>query len=409
MHNPASSSTVRPARLLLGAAAVSIAMVAAGATTAVTTASASAATKAHAVTAFKRRSKPKPKPRPKPQPKTVSYPEAPPSGSARIYEEGSSLMYPLFQLWGPAYQKQYSNVSVIPAAGGSGKGISDAASGVVDIGASDAYLSSAQVSQYPGIKNIALAISAQMINYNVPGLSGSVHLRLSGQVISQIYQGKISSWNDPAIASLNPGVNLPADKIVALHRSDSSGDTFIFSSFLSASDPSGWGSSISYGTSISFPSISNALGESGNGGMVTGCQSTPGCIAYIGVSYMPKTQAAGLGEAALENASGHFELPDASTVSAEAAALESKTPANESLSMIYDSASDGYPIVNYEYAILPPKASSNHQAEAVKAFLYWCIDPNKGNSMSFLNQVNFQPLPPAVTALSAAQIAQISG
>ncbi len=118
-------------------------------------------------------------------------------------------------------------------------------------------------------------------------------------MLSEIYQGKITTWNDPAIAKLNPTLNLPADKIIALHRSDSSGDTFIFSSYLSAADPKGWGNSISYGTSIGFPSLSNALGESGNGGMVTGCQATPGCIAYIGISYLGKTQADGLGEAML--------------------------------------------------------------------------------------------------------------
>ena len=118
-------------------------------------------------------------------------------------------------------------------------------------------------------------------------------------MISQIYQGKITEWNDPAITALNPNVVIPSLAIVALHRSDSSGDTFIFSSFLSAADPNGWGSNIGYGTSISFPGISNSLGENGNGGMVSGCQATAGCIAYIGISYLQKTQAAGLGEAEL--------------------------------------------------------------------------------------------------------------
>ena len=101
-----------------------------------------------------------------------------------------------------------------------------------------------------------------------------------------------------------PECGHPIARDVALHRSDSSGDTFIFSSFLSAADPNGWGSNIGYGTSISFPGISNSLGENGNGGMVSGCQATAGCIAYIGVSYLQKTQAAGLGEAELVNASG---------------------------------------------------------------------------------------------------------
>jgi phosphate transport system substrate-binding protein len=247
-----------------------------------------------------------------------------------------------------------------------------------------------------------------MVNYNVQGLSSSVNLKLSGQILSQIYEGKITEWNDPAIAGLNPGVNLPSEKIVTLHRADSSGDTFIFSSYLSAADPNGWGTNIGYGTSISFPPISNEVGEQGNGGMVTGCQATPGCIAYIGISYEAQTQSANLGMAALENASGNYEIPQASTVTAEAQALESKTPANETLSMIYDSAPNGYPIVNYEYAIIQAKQSSSDLAQAMRAFLYWTLDPVHGSGYGFLHQVNFVPLTPAVAVLSDAQIAKIS-
>jgi phosphate transport system substrate-binding protein len=324
-----------------------------------------------------------------------------------ISEEGSTLLLPLFELWSTAYHQQHPSVSLVPGGGGSGKGITDAASGVVDIGASDAYLSSSQLSEFPGMKNIALAISAQMINYNIPFFRG--HIKLSGQVISAIYQGKITVWNDPAITALNPGLAIPADKIVALHRSDSSGDTFIFSSYLSAADPSGWGASIGYGTSISFPSISNSLGESGNAGMLTGCQATPGCIAYIGISYESKVAAAGLGLAELENASNNYELPTPATILAESQALAAKTPPSETLSMIDDSAPDGYPIVNYEYGIIPAKESSTQVAQAVQAFLYWAVDPNKGSSATFLDQVNFQPLPPTVRALSQEQIAKITG
>ncbi|HXR20950.1 MAG TPA: phosphate ABC transporter substrate-binding protein PstS, partial [Acidimicrobiales bacterium] len=211
----------------------------------------------------------------------------PPKGSVSITEEGSTLMLPLFELWSDGYHQQYPNVSVTPGGGGSGKGLTDAANGVVDIGASDAYLSSSQVTQYPGIKNIATAISAQMVNYNIPFLKpAGVHLILSGQVISQIYQGKITQWNDPPITALNPNAIIPSLPIVALHRSDSSGDTFIFTSFLSDADTSGWGSSIGYGTSVAFPAIPNAVGENGNGGLVSACPQIAGCIAYIGVSYL---------------------------------------------------------------------------------------------------------------------------
>ncbi|HET9058719.1 MAG TPA: phosphate ABC transporter substrate-binding protein PstS, partial [Acidimicrobiales bacterium] len=286
---------------------------------------------------------------------------------------------------------------------------SDAIGGVVDIGASDAYLSPTQVQQTPGIKNIALAISAQMVNYNIPFLKAGTHIKLSGMVLSQIYQGKITNWNDSAILNLNPGVVIPSTPIVVLHRSDGSGDTFLFTSYLSDADPNGWGNSIGYGTSVAFPSLSNALAANGNGGMLTTCQKTPGCIAYIGVSYESQAQAAGLGEAMLQNAAGNFESPTSASIQAEAAALEKKTPPDETLSMIYDSASNGYPIINYEYAIIPPKESDAATAQAVRALLYWAVDPKGGNADQYLAPVNFQPLPASIAALSDAQIAQITG
>jgi phosphate transport system substrate-binding protein len=410
MSLSARPSTARRRRILLGAVALATGMLAMGTTAAVSAAGASASAGRATEIAYGKIEKKKAKPKPKPTTTTTPVPvtnETPPSGSVGISEEGSTLLLPLFELWSTAYHQQHPSVSLAPGGGGSGKGITDAANGVVDIGASDAYLSSSQLSEFPGMKNIALAISAQMINYNLPFFRG--HIKLSGQVISAIYQGKITVWNDPAIAALNPDLPIPADKIVVLHRSDSSGDTFIFSSYLSAADPSGWGTSIGYGTSISFPSITNSLGESGNAGMLTGCQATPGCIAYIGISYESKAQAAGLGLAELENASHNYELPTPATVLAESEALAAKTPPNETLSMIYDPAPDGYPIVNYEYGIIPPKETSTQVAQAVQAFLYWAVDPNRGSNTSFLDQVNFQPLPATVRALSQEQIAQITG
>jgi phosphate transport system substrate-binding protein len=334
--------------------------------------------------------------------------ETPPSGHVSLSETGSTLLYPLFQLWSGAYHQRYKNITITPQGTGSGTGISNAAEGSVDIGASDAYLSGTEVSQHKGLKNIALAISAQQVNYNVSGV-GNHHIKLNGKVLSAIYQGKITMWNDPQIKAINPGLNLPAEKIVALHRSDSSGDTFLFSSYLSDQDPSGWGKSIGYGTSISFPAISNALAEDGNGGMVTGCEQTPGCVAYIGISYLTETQKGHLGEAYLQNGSGKYEQPTGSTIVAEAAALEKKTPANEALSMIDDNAPNGYPIINYEYAIVPGRETSNTVATAVKAFLYWAVDGNGGSAKRFLNAVRFQALPQPVVALSDRLIAQIRG
>ncbi|MDA8037723.1 MAG: phosphate ABC transporter substrate-binding protein PstS [Actinomycetota bacterium] len=328
---------------------------------------------------------------------------APPSGTVNLSETGSTLLYPLFQAWAPAYHAAYPNVTITPQGTGSGTGISQAEAATIDVGASDAYLPPSAFTQYAGIENIPLAISAQQINYNVPGIHG--HLKLSGQVIAKIYTGKITNWDDPAIKALNPGVSMPNLTIVPLHRSDGSGDTFIFTTYLTDSAPADW--TAGFNTTVSWPSVAGALSAEGNGGMVTTCAKTRGCIAYIGISYHSQTQAAGLGEAMLQDKAGDFVLPDMATITSEAAGFIAKTPANESLSLVYGPAANGYPIINYEYAIVMTKQSSASTAQAIRAFLYWALDKAHGSAPRFLDAVHFQPLPPSVVALSDAQIAKI--
>jgi phosphate transport system substrate-binding protein len=338
-----------------------------------------------------------------------ALPTAPNNTSTVITETGSSLLYPLMGTWTAAYQKQFVNSSNAPivtietGSTGSGTGITDAATGTVNIGASDAYLSSSDLQTYPTMLNIALAISAQQINYNVPGVSAP--LKLNGTVLAEMYSGKITNWDDPAIAALNPGVTIPSTTVVPLHRADSSGDTFLFTSYLNAQDSSGWSSS-NVGTTVTWPTVSGALAETGNGGMVTGCQATKGCVAYIGISYLSKTTAAGLGQAELLNGAGQYEAPNPTTISAEAAAMTGKTPASETLSMINANASGGYPIINYEYAIVNTKQANGVTAEDIRAFLYWTVHTGQSGT-SYLNAVDFQPLPTAVVTLTDNQIAKI--
>ncbi len=329
--------------------------------------------------------------------------ETPPA--TNLSETGSTLLYPLWNIWTPAYTQKYPQVKVTTAATGSGTGISDAASGTVNIGSSDAYLSSSQLQAHPTLLNIPLATSVQVVEYNVPGVTS--HLKLSGQVLSSIYQGKITSWNDAAIASINPGITLPNVPIVALHRSDGSGDTFIFTQYLSKADPSGWGTKISYGTTVAFPAFAGALGENGNGGMVSGCKATVGCIAYVGISYLSELLGNGQTYAQLENGAHNYVLPTAANVAAEAAYFAPKTPANGTISMIYGPVSNGYPIINYEYAIVDSHQSSSSTAKAIRSVLQWAIGPSDGNASQYLSQVSFQPLPAKVVAQSQVQIAKI--
>jgi phosphate transport system substrate-binding protein len=328
----------------------------------------------------------------------------PATSNVVLSETGATELYPLINAWRDGYHQKYPNVTINTASTGSGAGISQAIARTVEIGASGAYLSPGDIAAHKGLMNIALAIAAEQVHYNLPGITE--HIKLNGKVLAAMYQGTVKTWNDPQIAALNPGVNLPATPVVPLHRSDGAGDTFVFTQYLSKQDPDGWGKSPGFGTTVDFPAVPGALGENGAGGMVTGCADTPGCVAYIGMSYLDQASQKGLGEAQLANASGKYLLPDAKSIQAEAAGFASQTPANQVISLINGPAADGYPIVNYEYAVVYSSQKDAATGQTLQAFLHWVV--TDGNSPQFLDKVHFQPLPAQVLKLSDAQIAQIT-
>ncbi|MDG6926312.1 MAG: phosphate ABC transporter substrate-binding protein PstS [Nitrososphaerota archaeon] len=340
---------------------------------------------------------------------TIPPPTLPSSlPSETISETGSTLLYPLFNLWVPNFTTTYSNVRVNTAGTGSGTGISSAAAGTVQIGASDAYLTSSQASEYPNLLNIPLAISAQQINYNLPMIPSTTSLNFSGNVLAGIYNGSISFWDNAAIKAINPGVAslLPHQTIVPIHRSDGSGDTFIFTSYLSDQSPD-WAKTVGFATSVSWPSVPAAEGAIGNGGMVQACAQTEYSIAYIGISFFNNAKSAGLGHAHLKNAAGNYvDITEANILSA-AQQETSSTPPDETLSMVNAPGANSYPIINYEYAIVGKTQADANTALVVRTLLDWAILPAYGNSAYFLSQVGFVPLPPAIASLSYAQIAEI--
>jgi phosphate transport system substrate-binding protein len=324
-----------------------------------------------------------------------------------ISETGSSLLYPLMRSWAAAYQQGTTGVTVSTASTSSGTGIAAATAGTTDLGASDAYLSSGDLVKNPTLLNVPLAVSAQTVIYNLPDVSG--HVRLDGTVLAEIYDGTITTWDDPRIAAINQHVPLPAMKIVPVRRLDSSGDTFLFTSYLSTGDQSAadqqWNSQIGYGTTVTWPSVPGELPETGSLNVLHACEATPGCVAYNGISYLAQAGAGGLGEAELANHAGQYTLPTADAVTASAGSFVSLTPPNETISMIDGPALTGYPIVNYEYAVVSTRQPDAARASALKAFLRWVI--TTGNDPKYVDAVGFQPLPPALVTLGKQQIEEI--
>ena len=340
----------------------------------------------------------------------ASIPTANPAAPVTLHEDGSSLIYPYLLALGPELPKAYSNITLSPASGGSGKGQTDAIAGNVQMGGSDAFLSSSQFSANPGLMNIPIAVSAQAVNYNVPGLvlpSGQTGLHLSGCILANMYMGKITNWNDSSIAALNPGAKLPNLPIVPIHRVDGSGDTFIFTSFLSDTNRA-WASGPSFGTLVSWPTASQVSAD-GNPAMVQACSANPGCVAYIGVSVESQASSAGLGEALLQNQSGNFVLPTGTNMASSVSAGAGRIPADLAVSLIYQKGADSYPIVNFEYLVVKKTQTSAATATAIKDFFSWALSPTGGATPANLGTVGFIALPSNALPGVDAEVDSITG
>ncbi|MFZ0891087.1 MAG: substrate-binding domain-containing protein [Thermoplasmata archaeon] len=355
------------------------------------------------------------------------------SSKTQITETGSSLLYPLMNIWGPNFTSQVnSNIVLSTDSTGSGTGQSYAEQGLIDIGASDGYLSNASTSS---LVNVPVAISAQLVVYNIPGLSAGTHLNLNGSILAMIYAGVITTWNNPLIVAANPGVSLPTNTIVPFVRSDSSGDTFLFSSLCYMSW-AGW--TYGYSTKAFANTAVKWTGEMGNTGMVGAVTTTAYSIAYVGISYEKSVTGisgvnwAAVGDAAANSASGgvnatNYVLPSAATIGQDAnLALSNLQFASYglSISLILGGASNGqainitlggggklpttqyptpYPITNLEYTLV--KTTSRPNTAAFVQFLEWAI--SFGNLPVYLNQVNFVPLTSDIVGLDMQELSGI--
>jgi phosphate transport system substrate-binding protein len=334
---------------------------------------------------------------------------APGQSAVPIAETGSTLIYPLFNAWIGAYAKVDPSLHLTSGATGSGAGISQAIARQVQIGMSDAYMSDNDAMANPQILNVPIAISAQTVDANLPELRGR-SLKLSGSVLADIYSGKISTWDADPIAELNRGVSLPHHAILPVRRAEGSGDTFIFTQFLSFSTPdthNSWGNTIGYGTSVNWPSVQGALTATGNEGMVQTIARTPYAVGYVGGSFEDEGAKAGLITAMLENQEGNFLLPTPATISAAAAELTPRTPADERLTLVYAPGSNSYPLINYEYAVVAEQQPNAQVAQAISNFLLWCISPQGGSAANLLEPVHFIALPTSIRARSEMQITKI--
>src|SRR5215469_13418045 len=276
--------------------------------------------------------------------------------------------------------------------GGSGKGRTDLASGVVQFAGSDSPIPSAEVANFKGktVLYFPVVIGPITVSYNVSGVSS---LKLDGPVIADIFQGNIKKWNDPKIAALNPGVKLPSTTIVIARRSDSSGTTANFSQFLVDAAPN-W--KLGTSSTISWPATSQ--GGSGNGGVAQIIKSTPGAIGYVDYA---DAKAAGLTFASVKNKDGNFVAP--SIQSATTAADNVTVNPDLTFSAIWAPGAGSYPITYQSWDLVYQKQSSANTAKMLKAYIGYLL----GDGQKLLPELGYAPLPSSMDQQAKAQLSKI--
>jgi phosphate transport system substrate-binding protein len=322
-----------------------------------------------------------------------------------INGSGATFPYPLLNNIINQYNST-KNVQINYQPIGSGGGISDLKNKNNDFAGSDAPLSATERTAAPNTVHIPETIGAVTITYNLQGIPSG--LKLTGQVIADIYQGTITKWNDAAIQNLNPDLTLPAQSITTVHRSDGSGTTFIFTSYLSKVSIA-WNTTVGSGKSVSWPA--GGLGSSGNTGVAASVNSTTGTIGYVELAYALTN---GMTVAAVQNPSGHYILPtlQSTTAAAQAGAATGLPAGDESwtnVSILNAPDATAYPIVSFSYIIVYKELNvipsmTEQRATATVHFLWYVVH----DGQQLAAGLEYAPLPTNVVQIDEATIRSIT-
>lgn len=302
---------------------------------------------------------------------------------------GSTFIYPLFSKLFSEYNKN-TGLKINYQSIGSGGGILQLTNKTVDFGASDAPLNDEQTEKFGApVLHIPMCAGAVVISYNLPDFKDT--LKLNPELISNIFLGKIKKWNDSQIAAVNTGVQLPNTPIVIVHRSDGSGTTNIFTTYLAGVSPE-WNSKVGKGSAINWPA---GLGGKGNEGLAGLVKQTPGAVGYIELAYAIQNK---MGFAKLQNKSGNFITP---TVASTSAAANITIPADGKVALTNTEAADGYPISGFTWVLIYKDQKYNNRsldkATNLVNLLWWNIHEGQ----QFCEGLNYAPLSPA--ALTVAE------
>jgi phosphate transport system substrate-binding protein len=322
-------------------------------------------------------------------------------GSATLNGAGSTLAAPIYQQWGSTLKSQGLTINFNPV--GSGAGVADLQTATVQFAGSDPALKPMDLSAMKGpVSQFPVAFGAITVSYNLPGVKSG--LKLDGPTLANIFLGKIKTWNDPAIKALNPGLSLPTTAITIVHRSDSSGTTNGFTTFLTDVSPA-WKSSVGAGKDVKWPV---GTGAAKNSGVAAAVKQTAGAVGYVEQAYAIENN---FTYASIKNSKGTYELPTIANTSA--AAVGVAVPADLGISTIDAPGAGAYPIVSQTFLDAytdPCKAdgASASVASGLKKFLAYAIGAGQKTLGAGSGQLPYAPLPASLAAKDTAQLAKLT-
>ena len=315
-------------------------------------------------------------------------------GQTTLNGAGATFPNPMYQKWFSEYHKAHPDIQFNYQSIGSGGGIRQVLAQTVDFGASDGPMTDEQLAQAKTkILHIPTVMGAVVPAYNVPGVS--TELKFTPEALAGIFLGKITTWNDPAIAKANPGVNLPNQTIIVIHRSDGSGTTYIFTDYLSKVS-SDWQNGPGKGTSVKWPV---GLGGKGNEGVAGMIRQMQGGIGYIELIYAVQNK---IDYGSVKNAAGTFVKASLESVTAAAASAKSM-PADFRVSITNAPGKDAYPISSFTWLLIPEKSKEANKGKILADFLTWMVDD--GQKMTA--ELSYAPLPENVAVKVRGAIKQV--
>ncbi len=307
---------------------------------------------------------------------------------------GATFPYPMYSKWFSEYHKAHPDIEINYQSIGSGGGIRQVLAGTVDFGASDGPMTDEQLAQAKSkILHVPTVLGAVVPAYNIPGVNGEI--KFTPEALAGIFLGKITSWNDPAITSANPGVKLPNDPIVVVHRSDGSGTTYIWTDYLSKVSGD-WQSQVGKGTSVRWPV---GLGGKGNEGVAGMIRQMQGSIGYIELIYAVQNK---IPYGVVKNSSGNFVKASLESVTAAAASVKNM-PSDFRVSITNAPGKDAYPISSFTWLLIPIRSQDPAKGKILADFLNWMI--NDGQKMTA--DLTYAPLPGNVAEKVKAEIKQV--